>query len=128
MENDIFFMSLAFMNAWRAGHPFNYYSAVIASKDFELCKTVTLPKNKNINESLLVLEIFNSDVDYYESNVYINFVPNANFAACAKHREVSRLVYWDKNKDAKLKEFTDICVEFKYNLGTVIDLLTIIDK
>jgi hypothetical protein len=48
MENDIFLMSVAILNAWRTGHVTKNYSAVIASKEFELLKTIVVPKNKFI--------------------------------------------------------------------------------
>jgi hypothetical protein len=48
MENDIFLMSVAILNAWRTGNVTKNYSAVIASKEFELLKTIVVPKNKFI--------------------------------------------------------------------------------
>ncbi len=119
---------MSIMNAWRNGHVFNNYSSVIATKDFEFIDLSIFPKTKTSNESMLILEVFGRDIDYYQTNIYLNFVPSVNFVACAQAKEVERIVYWGKDIEGNLKNFSNICSEFKYNLGMAIDLLTIIDK
>lgn len=121
-------MTMAIVNAWRSGHVSKNYSAVITSKDYDFLKIINIQKNKNVNDCLIALEIFGQEVDYYESNVYINFVPNASLAKCAQAKEVGRLIYWGKDKDKCLLEYTSFCTKFNFSLGSVIDLLSIVDK
>lgn len=128
MENDIFFMSMAILNAWRTGHVTKHYSAVIVSKEYELLKTIIVPKNKSITESILILNLFGCNLKYCDSNIYINFIPNANIASCAKIKEVGRLVYYGDCNTKDLEDYSDFCINFDYNFGSIIDLLVTVDK
>jgi hypothetical protein len=128
MENDIFLMSVAILNAWRTGHVTKNYSAVIASKEFELLKTIVVPQNKFITEGALALSLFGHNLKYCDSNIYINFIPNANIASCAKMKEVGRLVYYGDRNTKDLEDYSDFCINFDYNFGSIIDLLATIDK
>jgi hypothetical protein len=120
MKNNIFFMSVNFLNIWRLGSPKLWYGLVIANKNGELISCSAYCKKKYKNQSILASVYFSENIKFIESTIYSTFMPEESFVECAKYKKINHIFYYGK-KDIN-KEFSDYCTKYQEDFCKVADL------
>jgi hypothetical protein len=120
MKNEIFFMSVNFLNIWRLGTPKSWHGILLANKNSEIVDVSAYCRKKYKNHSVLASVYFSNYFKFSESTIYTSFLPEESFIECAKHKKIS-CIYYYSNKNIN-EENSNYCIRYNQDFCKVADL------
>jgi hypothetical protein len=118
MKNNIFFMSINFLNIWRIGSPKSWYGLVLSNKNGELIDCSAWCKKKFKNHTVLASVYFSSKFKFYDSILHTTFMPEESFIECAKYKKINHIVYYGRKESCE----PSFCFKYQEDFSKVADL------